>query len=61
MQVNADLAISRNRSHFDVEVMALMLVGGSAKSMQRRRFLEVLEADPLFENRSDILEERVTR
>jgi len=38
-----------------------MLVGGSAKSMQRRRFLEVLEADPLFENRSDILEERVTR
>ena len=61
MQVNTDLAIARTRAHFDVEVMALMLAGGSANSMQRRRLLAILDADPLFENRLDILEERVTR
>jgi hypothetical protein len=61
MQVNADLAIARARAHFDVEVMALLLVGGPVRSMQQRRFLEALEADPLFNNRLDIMEDRVTR
>ena len=59
--VNADLAVARARGRFDVELMTHMLDGGMTRTVMRRHFRSVIEAEPVFDNSMDIMEDRVTR
>ena len=59
-RVNPDLAAARSRAHFDRELLTHCLDGGIERSLQRRKLLAALEAEPLFNNLLDTLDDRVT-